>query len=216
MEHALADEGPLTRPELAERLAQESGRKARPSTTCSCWRRSGQSPSSGRCEADGRPSSSPTTGSGRLRPVERDAALAELARRYLAGHAPAVPEDLARWAGLPLRDARAGIAAAPVDPALGASPPPRLLPAFDPYLLGWKDRSFAVSPEHARRVHPGGGVLRAVATVGGKAVGTWTPAKAVSRSSPSRRSGRRAEEAPRLRPPGRRHGSHQLAIFLSA
>ena len=49
----------------------------------------------------------------------------------------------------------------------------RLLPAFDPYLLGWKDRSFAVPAEHARRVHPGGGVLRAVATIDGLVVGTW-------------------------------------------
>ena len=43
--------------------------------------------------------------------VDREAALAELARRYLAGHGPADDRDLARWAGLPLRDARAGLAA---------------------------------------------------------------------------------------------------------
>ena len=47
----------------------------------------------------------------RARPVDRDAALAELARRYLAGHGPAGDRDLAKWAGLPLRDARAGLAA---------------------------------------------------------------------------------------------------------
>jgi hypothetical protein len=52
--------------------------------------------------------------------------------------------------------------------------PPRLLPAFDPYLLGWKDRGFAVPPGHAKRVHPGGGIVRAVATVDGRVVGTWT------------------------------------------
>jgi hypothetical protein len=34
------------------------------------------------------------------------AALGWLARRYLAGHAPATDRDLAKWAGLPLRDAR--------------------------------------------------------------------------------------------------------------
>jgi hypothetical protein len=52
--------------------------------------------------------------------------------------------------------------------------PPRLLGAFDPYLLGWKSRAFAVAPDHAQRVHPGGGMVRAVATVDGRAVGTWT------------------------------------------
>ena len=56
---------------------------------------------------------------------------------------------------------------------------PRLLAAFDPYLLGWKDRSFAVPAEHARRVHPGGGVLRAVATIDGLVVGTWSARRRV-------------------------------------
>ncbi|HEY1457680.1 MAG TPA: winged helix DNA-binding domain-containing protein, partial [Solirubrobacteraceae bacterium] len=39
----------------------------------------------------------------RARPVNRDQALAELARRYLSGHGPADERDLAKWAGLPLR-----------------------------------------------------------------------------------------------------------------
>ncbi len=42
---------------------------------------------------------------------DRDVALAELARRFLAGHAPASERDLAKWAGLPLRDARRGLSA---------------------------------------------------------------------------------------------------------
>ena len=36
--------------------------------------------------------------------IDRDRALAELARRYLAGHGPADDRDLAKWAQLPLRD----------------------------------------------------------------------------------------------------------------
>ncbi|HVD09585.1 MAG TPA: winged helix DNA-binding domain-containing protein, partial [Gaiellaceae bacterium] len=48
---------------------------------------------------------------GNASPVDRDKALAELARRYLAGHGPADDRDLAKWAGLPLRDVRAGLAA---------------------------------------------------------------------------------------------------------
>jgi hypothetical protein len=118
--------------------------------------------------------------------ADRGRSLAELARRYLAGHGPAAPSDLARWAGLPLRDAHMGLESISrelstlegglVDLAARTpvgSLPPRLLPAFDPYLLGWKDRSFAVPAAHARRVHPGGGILRATATVGGRAVATW-------------------------------------------
>jgi len=121
------------------------------------------------------------------RPPERDGALAELARRYLRGHGPATATDLATWSGLGLRDARAGLAAIErelavdgdlVDLARRSEPParvpPRLLGAFDPYLLGWEDRSFAVDPAHARRVHPGGGMVRATATAAGRAVGSWT------------------------------------------
>src|SRR6476661_2438677 len=39
----------------------------------------------------------------------RDEALGELALRFFLGHGPATVHDLARWAGLPLRDVRAGL-----------------------------------------------------------------------------------------------------------
>jgi len=120
-------------------------------------------------------------------PPQRDVALAELARRYLRGHGPATAGDLAAWSGLALRDARAGLAAIAgelqedgdlVDVAGRPEPPrtlpARLLPAFDPYLLGWRDRSFALAPERARAVHPGGGVVRATAVADGRVVGTWS------------------------------------------
>jgi len=121
----------------------------------------------------------------------RAAAVTDLARRYLRGHGPATTADIATWSGLGLRDVRAGVGALAgelredgdlidiADRATGPrrvprAMPARLLPAFDPYLLGWRDRSFAVPDEHRTRVHPGGGILRAVATVDGTAVGTWT------------------------------------------
>src|SRR3954470_13231183 len=40
------------------------------------------------------------------RSLDRDEALAELARRYVGAYGPADPVDLAAWSGLPLRDAR--------------------------------------------------------------------------------------------------------------
>ena len=63
--------------------------------------------------------------------VDRDAALAELARRYLRGHGPACDRDLAAWSGLPLRDARAGLAAIAGRAGRGAGRPrrPRRPPA---------------------------------------------------------------------------------------
>jgi hypothetical protein len=126
---------------------------------------------------------------GPQKPVDREAALAELARRYLVGHGPADDRDLARWAGLPLRDARAGLTAIasqlaerdgglvdlakrlPAEPL----PPPRLLGAFDPLLLGWTSREEIVGPH--KMLVTNNGIFRPFALVEGRAVATWKFAK---------------------------------------
>jgi hypothetical protein len=119
------------------------------------------------------------------KPLDRDAALAELARRYLVGHAPAGDRDLARWAGLPLRDARAGLAAISSElveredglvhlakhPPAAAVPPPRLIGAFDPVLLGWTSREAILGP-HTQLVTTNG-IFRPFAMVDGRAAATW-------------------------------------------
>ena len=46
------------------------------------------------------------------RRLDRDQALAELARRYFTGHGPATEQDLTYWATLTLGDVRAGLAQA--------------------------------------------------------------------------------------------------------
>jgi hypothetical protein len=130
--------------------------------------------------------------------LDRDRALAELARRYLAGHGPASDRDLAQWAGLPLRDARAGLSAiAPsltqrpdglVDLADRAEadglPPPRLLGPYEPVLLGWCSREpflDADSPVVATN-----GLFRPFALVDGRAVATWSLAGGKATLAPSR------------------------------
>jgi hypothetical protein len=119
-------------------------------------------------------------------PVDRDSALAELARRYLVGHAPADERDLAKWAGLPLRDARAGLAAIASQlhrredglvELAGASapaplPPPRLLGSFEPVLLGWRSRA-ALLGAHEQRLVTNNGIFRPFAMVNGRAVAVW-------------------------------------------
>jgi winged helix DNA-binding protein len=111
--------------------------------------------------------------------LSRERALAELARRYARAYGPAEPEDFAAWSGLPLRDAREGWAAVRqagsehVDPAAPDSPDVRLLPAFDTYLLGYRSRDFAVPAAHARKVWPGGGIVRPTVVANGRAVATW-------------------------------------------
>ena len=117
--------------------------------------------------------------------VDRERALAELARRYLAGHGPADDRDLAKWAGLPLREVRAGLTTiapelAEREDGLSALrglapaaelPEPKLLGAFDPLLLGWRSRE-PVLGRFARRVTVGG-MFRPFALVAGRAAATW-------------------------------------------
>ena len=125
--------------------------------------------------------------------VDRDVALAELARRYLAGHGPARDRDLAVWAGLPLRDVRRGLAAISAhlvelpdgllrlrsSPAeVDELPPPRLLGPFDPVLHGWAARDWVVDPE-CRDVVTSNGVFRPIALVDGRATATWRLAKGI-------------------------------------
>ncbi len=128
-------------------------------------------------------------------PRRVDDPLAELARRYAMAYGPAGTDDLAAWSGLSLKDARAAFQRAAGDlmevsvegsPAwihagredcLDApgqrAPSVRLLLAFDTYLLGYKERDLGVSAEHARRVHPGGGIIRPTLMIDGRAVGVW-------------------------------------------
>jgi hypothetical protein len=116
---------------------------------------------------------------------DRAHALALLARRYLAGHAPATADDLAKWAGITLADARRGmVSAADVDVGSGDGgvPAPRLLGPFDPLLLGWVSRG-AVVGSH-REVVTTNGVFRPVGLVGGRAVATWSLALGVVTITP--------------------------------
>jgi hypothetical protein len=123
--------------------------------------------------------------------VDQDAALAELARRYLVGHGPAGERDLARWAGVPLRQARRGLSAisaelrdrddglAELRPRGGSPdggrppdlPAPRLLGPFDPLLHGWVDRSPVLGSHQG--IVTTNGVFRPFALVAGRAAGTW-------------------------------------------
>jgi uncharacterized protein YcaQ len=117
--------------------------------------------------------------------VDREVALAELARRYLAGHGPADERDLAKWSGLGLRDTRAGLKAIASElheredglvelarrGAPGELPPPRLLGPFDPVLLGWASREWLLDSHRA--VITVNGLFRPFALVDGCAVATW-------------------------------------------
>lgn len=128
-----------------------------------------------------------------LREITREEALAELALRYFCSHAPATVHDLAWWAGITVTDARSGVAsikeqlicekingkeywmsADSPTPAAEDEPSIYLLPGFDEYLLGYKDRSDVLAAEHAQKIVPGNnGVFRPMIVVNGQVVGRW-------------------------------------------
>ena len=122
-------------------------------------------------------------------PDGQDAALARLAGRYLAGHGPGSEQDLARWAGTTLGAARRGLAAVagevedlgaglldvagrttPAGPE--AVPGPRLHGPYDPLLLGWASREDWVG-DH-RGVVTTNGLFRPFALVDGRVVAIWS------------------------------------------
>ena len=118
--------------------------------------------------------------------TDRDTALSELARRFLAGHGPADDRDLAKWAGITLGDARRGLRGASaaleerpgglVDlagrPAQDGRRRPRLLGGFDPLLHGWVDREPVLDGNQT--IVTMNGIFRPFALVGGRAAATWT------------------------------------------
>jgi hypothetical protein len=169
---ALADEGPLGRAALASRL-EAAGIPVAGQAIVHLLARAAIAEEVVLVPAAAVPERVFTRAGERPRRPDRDAALRELARRYLAAHAGADAHDLAHWSGLPLSDARRGLRDLTPPPAPRGPLPLRLIPAYDELLLGWRDRTPTVAPAHARRVHPGGGLIRAVVLENARAAGTW-------------------------------------------
>lgn len=68
----------------------------------------------------------------------------------------------------------------------------RLVPALDPYLLGWKTRDLILPKEHERAVFPGGGILRPAVVVDGLVAGGWSAERRGTRIAVSVRPSVRA------------------------
>jgi Winged helix DNA-binding domain len=197
---ALADACPLSRREIAERLAAEGIPTDGQATPHLLMLAVLQGVAVLGPIRDGHLAYAPAGGwLPPARPLDRDDALRRMAERYLQAHGPASARDLARWSGLSLGDSRMGLSAVAEScgkdgdaqtlfdvrrPEAADRPvAPRLLPAYDPYLLGWRDRGFAVPTSHARVIHPGGGTLRPTVTADGLVVGTWTARRTAKRLS---------------------------------
>lgn len=130
--------------------------------------------------------------------LDAEAALYEWMRRYVLSHGPVTIDDATRWTGLPKTKVRGAIEAAvdageivsttigdidcvqapDLEDRLAAwetdAENTMLLPGFDEIILGYKDRSATLDPEHERLVVPGGnGMFKNTVVSGGRARGTW-------------------------------------------
>ncbi len=132
------------------------------------------------------------------RRLGREEALAELLVRYVRGHGPATLKDFLHWTKLTAAEGREALALAGdrleraqlegtrgvagqvlLEPSVLPEPGDvptvvHALPAFDEYLLGFKDKSPVIRREHEPAVVPGGnGVFQPILVSRGRVIGTW-------------------------------------------
>ena len=123
-------------------------------------------------------------------PLERDEALLKLTSRYFTTRGPASEQDFAWWSGLTMSDVKRGLQIAgrklqhaTLDgrdlwfaerPVLKASPRVYLLPNYDEYFIGYKDRSAIGQRLGAKKVATRGNAFMAhIVFVNGQLVGGW-------------------------------------------
>lgn len=126
------------------------------------------------------------------RTLDRDEALAKLARRYFTSHGPATLHDFAWWSGLTTADAKAGLEMVAsqlmhelVDGqmywfstsstlTIDRTPTVSLLPNFDEFVVGYTDRSAIFNAAYTNKQTPRGNILfNHTIVVDGQIVGTW-------------------------------------------
>ena len=123
-------------------------------------------------------------------PIERDEALLQLTRRYFRARSPATARDFGWWSGLAMADVRRGIDLARAelelvtiageaywvsgDPTSRPKPSAHLLPNYDEFFIGYRDRSaIGVRLESVKAVTGGNALIAHVIALDGQLVGGW-------------------------------------------
>jgi hypothetical protein len=120
-----------------------------------------------------------------------DEALAELAKRYFKSRCPATLEDFIWWSNLTVKDARKAIDLIKSDffqETIGstkylipnASPKPilektsvHLLPAYDEFLISYRDRRSSLSEVNNKRTVSDNGIFYPTIVINGQVAGLW-------------------------------------------
>jgi hypothetical protein len=130
----------------------------------------------------------------RVEPVKkrnRDEALAQLARNYFQSHSPATVLDFAWWSGLSMADSRAALnfidneltkesvenrtyfIHKSLNADLAHTENLQLLPAFDEYIIAYRDRTTVIAAEYQPKAFTKNGIFFPVVLYNGKAIGVW-------------------------------------------
>ena len=191
----LADQGSLTRAEVVERLAERGLRLEGQAIPHMIAFAALEGVVCGGPERDGEPTYVLLDDwVKREKAIAREVGQEQLVERYLAAFGGGA-EDCAAWSGLSLREVREAwgrVAGKMVEVEIGGKttwllksraswlderpdpePVVRLLPRFDTYLLGYRDRDHMLAAGHAQHVNKGGGMIAATVLVNGQLVGTW-------------------------------------------
>jgi hypothetical protein len=126
-----------------------------------------------------------------IKKIDREEALSILARKYFTSHCPASVQDFAWWSGLSLGDCRKAIEMIksgfnsekageivywfPESTAAvsGYRDTAHLLPAFDEYIIAYRDRSASLVMAHNKKAVSDNGVFRAIVVINGLVKGVW-------------------------------------------
>jgi len=125
------------------------------------------------------------------KPITKDEALAELSKKYFISHGPATLQDFAWWSGLPSTDARHGLEIVKSklmntkigDQTYWFGNTTRnertiqsiyFLPAYDEFMISYKDRSASLSPKFFSNAITRNGIFKPIIVVNGQVVGTWS------------------------------------------
>lgn len=122
--------------------------------------------------------------------LNRDEALAKLAKTYFQSHGPATLADFTWWSGLTVAETRHALEMVRADFVTeiidkqnywmsnsisieGSTRSAYLLPAFDEFLISYKDRSAAIALDKQSRAFTKNGIFKPVIVESGQVSGTW-------------------------------------------
>lgn len=192
--------GPMTRRELAERVGSAEGEKVKTSIERP-WGVVRRAVIEGAvCYGPSRGQEATFVRTDQWLPewseVSEQEAKQVLLRRYLSAYGPASLQDFSKWSGMSMKEVR------PVRESLDdalvevsiegqqaltlredcdqlvsrdiSDQVLRLLPNFDPYLLGHVETSHLVDAKHYKRVYRKAGWISPVVLLNGRVIGTWS------------------------------------------